>query len=135
MDDLSSKKTQDIYSGAYKEDHDIRVTDTHNVSYWDSPKALCIFSPQDNESVTDAFIRRDDILSKAVFDDKYLLSITSDIKDLTEITSLQQQNLRLDTMYLRKVYQITLHTMHTSTWLICCNIAISDIYDTCTTYI
>ena len=72
-------------------------------NYWNSPEANHLFMPRNDETVLEAFVRRDKLLAAAAFDNDVLMTILHDVDDIHDLTNTQLLNVRLDCLYLKGV--------------------------------
>ena len=79
------------------------------------------------ESCSECLVRRVDLLLNAAMDDDVLLALLPEVKDLSEPSDKQKENIRLQCMYLRTAYTIALQYMNTITWKECCRRAIIEV--------
>ena len=64
----------------------------------------------------ETLIKRDQILSAATTDDDMLVSLLDDFQSLDNLSSYQKQHIRLDCVYLKKLYEIGIQHMNCWTW-------------------
>ena len=98
-------------------------------NYWNSPDANHLFMPRNDETVLEAFVRRDKLLAAAAFDNDVLMTMFHNVDDIHDLTNTQLLNVKLDCLYLKKGYEIALQRMNQLTWTDCLILAIKDLAD------
>ena len=68
-------------------------------------------------------------MNRAVYDDDMIPLFILYIDNINKTTRKQEQRLRMQFLYLRKLYELALQYMNTSTWLVCICCAIQELSD------
>ena len=126
MDDVVDLQNKIITTKSKTECFDTLQLKQNSYSYWNSSNATLLLNHNAGGCVIHCLIRREELLRRCTCDNDILLSLVSDITDISEISSKQKKNIRQKCLHLRKSYELAGQHINRLTWKECCTLAIDE---------